>query len=144
MNVKWMAAERSTIWASVCTKVLRKSAKRPTVLLRQAMAALLAVLLVGGPVRAQNQDPGAPPQQQPSGPQKPGLPTPQTPAQEVYTNAPKNPPIPVSLGVSKPNYRHAPRQFPNLIAPYRPIHVPPVLLTNSPRLDQLIHDNKLE
>src|SRR5262249_26554917 len=57
---------------------------------------------------------------------------------------PKNPPIPVSLGVSKYHYRRAPNGFPNLIAPYRPIRIPEPILVNSPRIDQLIHDNKLE
>jgi outer membrane protein TolC len=50
----------------------------------------------------------------------------------------------VSLGVEKYHYRHAPKQFPNLIAPYRPIRIPEPVLTNSPRVDQLIHDGKLE
>jgi len=63
----------------------------------------------------------------------------------VYnTPAPTNPPIPVSLGTSKYHYTRAPKGFPNLIAPYRPIRVPEPVLTNSPRIDQLIHDGKLE
>ena len=144
MNWKRMAAERPTMWMSACAPAFRAAARRPSVLLRQGAAALLTVLLAGGPVRAQNQDPGAPSQQPAPAQQKPGLPTPQTPAQDVYANAPKNPPIPVSLGVSKYSYRHAPRQFPNLFAPYRAIQVPPVVLANSPRVDQLIHDGKLE
>jgi len=109
---------------------------------RSVLAAFLAVTLAGAPVWAQ--DPGAPPQQPAPSQEKPGLPTPQTPAQDAYTPAPANPPIPVSLGVEKYHYRHAPKPFPNLIAPYRPISVPEPLLTNSPRIDQLIHDNKLE
>lgn len=145
MTGKGMAAERPTIWACVFAPVFRAVASRPAQLLRQALAALLAVLIAGGPVRAQNQDPGAPPPQQQTPPsEKPGLPTPQTPAQDVYTNAPKNPPIPVSLGVSKYSYRHGPKGFPNLIAPYRSIRIPEPVLVNSPRIDQLIHDNKLE
>jgi outer membrane protein TolC len=109
--------------------------------MRPVLAALLAVLLAGGPVLAQDQ----PQQQQPApAPEKPGLPTPQTPAQNVYTPAPTNPPIPVSLGVSKYNYRHAPKAFPNLIAPYRSIRIPEPVLMNSPRVDQLIRDGKLE
>jgi outer membrane protein len=144
MNWKRMAAERSAIWAPGNVPAFRAAAQRPSVLLRQALATVLTALLSCGPVRAQNQDPGAPAQQPAPATQKPGLPTPQTPAQDVYTNTPKNPPIPVSLGVSKHSYRHAPRQFPDLIAPYRPIHVPEVVLTNSPRVDQLIHDGKLE
>jgi outer membrane protein TolC len=50
----------------------------------------------------------------------------------------------VSLGTSKYHYTRAPKPFPNLIAPYRPITIPEPVLTNSPRVDQLIHDGKLE
>jgi outer membrane protein TolC len=144
MNVKRMAAERSMVWVSAMESGLRTATKRPRQLTRTALAAFLTVLLAGGPVWAQDQHPQ---QQQPPpapAPEKPGLPTPQTPAQEVYTPGPTNPPIPVSLGVSKYHYDKAPRAFPNLIAPYRPIQVPEVVLTNSPRLDQLVHEGKLE
>ena len=130
------------IWASALGAVLRSAAKRPGRLTRATLAAFLAVLLAGGPAWAQ--DPGAPPQQPAPAPQKSGLPTPQTPAQEGYKPAPTNPPIPVSLGVSKYNYTRAPHGFPNLIAPYRPIRIPEPLVVNSPRFDQLIHDGKLE
>jgi outer membrane protein TolC len=120
--------------------MLKAAARRLGHLARPTLAAFLAVLVAGGPVWAQD-----PPQQQPAPtPERPGLPTPQTPAQEVYTAAPKNPPIPVSLGSSKYHYTRAPKAFPNLIAPYRPIRIPEPVLTNSPRVDQLIHDGKLE
>jgi outer membrane protein len=142
MNVKRMAAERSMSWASALGAVLRSAAKRPGQLTRASLAAFMAVLLAGGPAWAQ--DPGAPPQQPAPEQRKTGLPTPQTPAQDVYKPAPTNPPIPVSLGVEKYHYTRAPHGFPNLIAPYRPIRIPEPLLTNSPRIDQLIHDNKLE
>jgi len=142
MNVKRMTAERSSIWACALRSALRAAAKRTGQLSRATLAAFLAVLLAGGPVWAQDRQPQ---QQQPTpAPARPGLPTRQTPAQDVYTPAPTNPPIPVSLGVSKYNYTRAPRAFPNLIAPYRPIRIPEPLLTNSPRVDQLIHDGKLE
>ena len=49
-----------------------------------------------------------------------------------------------SLGVASRNYTRGPRAFPNIIKPYTSIHVEEPVLTNSPRLDQLIHDNKLE
>ncbi len=39
---------------------------------------------------------------------------------------------------------NGPRAFPTLIAPYKPIHVDEPNLVNSPRIDQLIHDGKLE
>jgi outer membrane protein len=142
MNVKQLAAGRSRIWARVLASALREAAKRPGRLTRPILAAFLAVLLAGGPVWAQN--PGTPAQQPTPEPQKPGRPTPQTPAQEVYTPGLTTTPIPVSLGVSKYHYTKAPHGFPNLIAPYRPIRVPEPLLTNSPRLDQLVHEGKLE
>jgi outer membrane protein len=125
---------------------------------RASLAALLCVLLSGGPISpafAQNPPQASnPPQQNPPqanpGQQNPPvqnpltLPTPQTPAQQVYKPALNESPIPVSLGVSKYDYSKAPRAFPNLIRPYLQRDVPPPTLTNSPRLDQLIHDNKLE
>lgn len=49
----------------------------------------------------------------------------------------------VSLGLAKYHYTRAPRPFPNLIAPYRPISVDPASLINSPRIDQMIQDGKL-
>jgi len=52
--------------------------------------------------------------------------------------------VPVSLGSAKYNYTRAPRPFPNLFAPYSPIKIGAPVLTNSPRIDQLIHDGKLE
>jgi outer membrane protein TolC len=142
MNVKWMSAERSTNWAYAVRSTLKAAVRDIGQLTRAGVAAFLTVLLVGGPAWAQ--EPGAPPQQPAPAPQKPGLPTPQTPAQEVNNPAPTNPPIPVSLGTSKYHYTKAPHGFPNLIAPYRPIRVPEPVLTNSPRIDQLIHDGKLE
>ena len=143
MNVKRMAAGRSTIWAAGFGTAVRKSASRLGPPVRSILAAILAVSLAAGPLWGQ--DPGAPPQEHPTpGPEKPGLPTPQTPAQDVYAPNLTQTPIPVSLGVEKYHYTKAPRGFPNLIAPYRPIHVPEPVITNSPRIDQLIHDNKLE
>jgi outer membrane protein TolC len=141
MKVNGMTAERSTNWARVARRAMRNTGKVSAAAIRPMLAAFLAVLLVAGPLLAQDQ-----PQQQQPAPeqQKPGLPTPQTPAQDVYTPTPTSPPIPVSLGVSKYNYRHAPKPFPNLIAPYRSIRIPEPVLTNSPRVDQLIHDGKLE
>jgi len=52
--------------------------------------------------------------------------------------------VPVSLGSAKYNYSRAPRTFPNIFAPYSPIRIEEPGLTNSPRIDQLIHDGKLE
>src|SRR5262250_1417620 len=51
--------------------------------------------------------------------------------------------VPISLGVSKYDYSRAPSAFPNIINPYRSQPVAPGVLTNSPRLEQLIHDGKM-
>jgi outer membrane protein len=96
-----------------------------TLFARPLLAALLAVTLVGGPISpAFGQD----------APQNP----PVAPANTATTI------VPISLGVAKYNYSRAPRAFPNIIAPYRPIKIEPPNLTNSPRVEQLIHDGKLE
>jgi outer membrane protein len=51
---------------------------------------------------------------------------------------------PISLGMSKYSYSRAPKAFPNLIAPYSGVNIPSSNLTNSPKIEQLIHDGKLE
>src|SRR6266852_2227596 len=92
---------------------------------RPLLAAILAVTLVGGPISpAFGQDT---PQNAQAAPAKPA------------TTA-----VPVSLGSAKYNYSHAPRAFPNIFAPYAPIKIGEPGLANSPRVDQLIHDGKLE
>src|SRR5216683_1906455 len=96
-----------------------------TLYARPLLAAILAVTLVGGPISpAFGQD------------------TPQTPQAAPAKAA--TPIVPVSLGSAKYNYTRAPRPFPNLFAPYSPIKIGAPVLTNSPRVDQLIHDGKLE
>src|SRR5229473_6278997 len=96
-----------------------------TLYARPLLAAILAVTLVGGPISpAFGQDA---PQNPQTAPAKPAAPI-----------------VLVSLGSAKYNYTRAPRPFPNLLAPYSPINIAPANLTNSPRVDQLIHDGKLE
>ncbi len=90
---------------------------------RSLLAALLAGTLVGGPISP------AFGQEAPQNPQA-------APA--------KAPAVPISLGTSKYNFSRPPRAFPNLINPYRPIKIDEPVLTNSPRIEQLIHDGKLE
>lgn len=51
--------------------------------------------------------------------------------------------VPISLGVAKYDYSRPPSWFPNIVNPYRQQYVEPGVLTNSPRLEQLIHDGKL-
>lgn len=66
---------------------------------------------------------------------------PSTPAQTTVGTG-KLPPV--SLGTSKYNYSRAPKAFPTLLAPYSPVAIPEPGLSNSPRIEQLIHDGKLE
>jgi outer membrane protein TolC len=92
---------------------------------RPLMATLLAALLAMGtlsPAYAQDAV------QAPSGEPKPA-----------------NSPSPtISLGSSKYSYTRGPKSFPNLIAPYYPIAIPEPGTTNTPKLEQMIHDGKLE
>lgn len=92
---------------------------------RPLLAAILAVTLVGGPISpAFGQDA---PQNAQAAPAKTGTTI-----------------VPVSLGSAKYNYTRAPRAFPNIIAPYSPIRIEEPGLANSPRIEQLIHEGKLE
>src|SRR5205807_3130534 len=96
-----------------------------TLYARPLLAAILPATLVAGPISpAFAQDA---PQNPPAAPVKPATAI-----------------VPVSLGSAKYNYTRAPRPFPNLFAPYSPIKIVEPVLTNSPRIDQLIHDGKLE
>jgi len=89
---------------------------------RPLLASILAGVLAGSPISTTlAQEPPAPP-------------VPHNVAQGA---------VPISLGVTKHDYTHAPKPFPNLFAPYTSQYVDPGVLTNSPRLEQLIHDGKL-
>jgi outer membrane protein len=92
---------------------------------RSLFAMFLAGLLAGEPAFAQS-----PAQDPPPNP---------APAASGSSIAPVS-----SLGVSAHNYTHGPAIFPNIFKPYESRHIDPTVLTNSPRIDQLIHDNKLE
>jgi outer membrane protein len=99
---------------------------------RSLFAVVLACLLAGGPlspVFAQS-----PAQNLPSNP---------APAPTVSPSGATIAPV-SSLGLASHNYTRGPRAFPNIFKPYESLHVDPPVLTNSPRIDQLIHDNKLE
>jgi outer membrane protein len=92
---------------------------------RPLLAAVLAMTLAGGPAS-------------PAFAQEPQQPPPAPPAKTTAA------PIPVSLGSAKHNFTRAPRPFPNLIAPYRAIKIEETSVANSPRIEQLIHEGKLE
>src|SRR5579859_1741106 len=100
----------------------------PHPLARTMLAAFLAVTLAGGtasPAFAQDTPQNPPP----------------APAAQAKSSVAATP---YSLGTSKYHFNRAPRPLPNLFAPYRAVKVPASPIVNSPRIEQLIHDNKLE
>ena len=102
---------------------------------RPLLAALLAGILIAAPVSpafAQN-----PPQEAPSAP------APQT-GQTPETQTGASTMAPVSLGVAKYDFSKGPRAFPNIFTPYKPISIPEPTLVNSPKIEQMIHDGKLQ
>jgi outer membrane protein TolC len=151
MKLSWLTAQQTRKGATT-------QRSDPKFVSRQLLAVLVAGLMIVGPSPAFAQQPGGspPPGQQQ---QRPPLPTPQSPEQNrpsqdpnaatqqpapAYGPAPANPPIPVALGVYQHRYDKAPKPFPNLIAPYRSIGIPALTLTNSPRVDQLVQNGKLQ
>jgi outer membrane protein len=151
MSLMRMTAQRSAYRPT--RKRIKKLSGRYA---RPWVAAFLALLIAIGnvvPAFAQNpppkQDPTKqdPSQQQPPPPGTYGNVPPASqagPEAATGTAPPPAPPIPVSLGLSTHNFTHGPRAFPTLIAPYKPIQIDEPILANSPRIDQLIHDNKLQ
>ncbi|HXZ12877.1 MAG TPA: TolC family protein [Candidatus Sulfotelmatobacter sp.] len=103
-------------------------------LMHSVLVLLTAASLVVSPAIAQAQEPQPPAQPAPKEP----APTPQ--AQAAVASAEKARNLKATLG---PDYSHGPGAFPNFISPYRAIKVSEPMLTNTPRLDQLIRDGKL-
>ena len=107
-------------------------------LLRSALVVYLAVSLVAGaPVYAQ-----AASQSQTQNP----------PPADAQAPPPASPPASPAAGQSQyrdlaaqsgPDYSRGKRAFPNFLSAYFPIHVDAPTFTNSPRIDQLIHDGQL-
>jgi outer membrane protein TolC len=95
---------------------------------------------------AQTQNPPPEPAQTPAASQLPGA-TPTPAASQPATSAEKAPANPVQAPPMKlslsPDYSHGRPWFPNVIAPYAPRHILQPVLTNSPRLAQLIQAGKL-
>lgn len=138
MSLKRATAQRS---------IFRVISRAATPFARPLVAAVLAFLMVGADVRpAFAQNPPPPQDQQP----QPGTPGNVPPASQAGpeaaagTTPPPAPAIPVSLGLSKHSYVNGAHSFPTLIAPYTPDRIDAPNLVNSPRIDQLIHDNKLQ
>jgi outer membrane protein len=89
---------------------------------KSLLAALLAGILAGGPVSpvlAQQPDQAAP-------------------AKTSLQGG-----VPISLGLEQYHYTKSPDMWPNITAPFRQQSVSPGALTNTPRLEQLIHDGKM-
>jgi outer membrane protein len=87
---------------------------------RVSFALILAVLMAlapAAPVFAQQQGESTPPAQ----PQPPSL----------------------TIQVSNQNYTYGKRWFPDIIAPYTQASVPEPILTNAPRIEQMVKDGKL-
>jgi outer membrane protein len=64
------------------------------------------------------------------------------PAQAAPAQPPAQPQV-RTIQLSNQNYTNGKRWFPNIIAPYRPTTVPEPVLTNAPRIEQMIQDGKL-
>src|SRR5271163_4744578 len=108
---------------------------------RSVLASILAGVVGTGPVSpAFAQDP---PYQQPTV-QDPDKTKNEVAAPPPNAPQPQAPAIPVSLGLSKHDYSNGPRVFPSMLAPYKPVGIEHPDLANSPRIDQLIHDGKLQ
>ncbi len=119
-----VAAKRSSLISDV-----RRAAVRAA---KPLLAFLLAALLAVGPLSpAFAQSPSQTP---PSNP---------TPAAPAATQASSIAPV-GSLGLSKYHFTNGPKGFPNLFKLYEARQIGEPELTNSARLDQLIHDGKLE
>jgi outer membrane protein len=133
MRILRGTAQGSILWAVIKGCISFGAAKREaSQLARPLLAALLAALLVVGPVSpafAQNDAQNPPSASAPS----------PSSAPQGSTIAPVS-----SLGLAKHSFSKGPRAFPNIIKPYESIHVEPSVLTNSPRIDQLISDGKLQ
>ena len=97
-----------------------------------AIAVMTAASLVVSPVYAQA--PGA------QGQDAQGQSASQTQAQAGMSGTDQSRNLKSTLG---PDYSNGPRWFPNFISSYKPIKMPETMLTNSPRLDQLVQDGKL-
>jgi outer membrane protein len=125
---------------------------RHTYALVLLMAASLAVSPVVSPVYAQDQQAAAPAAtpaaqapDQPA-PQQDQGPKPLTPPPQYQpppsTSAPPTPSVTKTLNLGH-DYSNGPRWFPNFLAPYKPISVAPPVMTNTPKVQELIHDGKM-
>ena len=120
---------RGTLNRSILGESLRRAASQWA---RSLVALFLAGLLAAGPLT-------------PVFAQSPAQNPPSTPAPAAAAAPDGSGIAPVSsLGLGAHDFTRGPSAFPNILKPYESIHVERPVLTNSPRLDQLIHDGKLE
>jgi outer membrane protein TolC len=127
-----------TLWATAKLSILVETLLRPTFFKRcsrpahGAARSLLTAFLAGALAAGA----GSPAFAQSSTQNPPSNPAPTSQASSI---APVS-----SLGLAKHDFTHGPKAFPDLFKPYQPIHIEAPVVTNSPRLDQLIQDGKLE
>ena len=133
MRTLWGTDRRSILQTAIQRSISFGAAKRTAPkLARPLLATLLAGLLVVAPMSPVFAQDAA--QNPPSNP-----PSSSSSAPQGSTIAPVS-----SLGLGKHNFTNSPRMFPNILKPYIPIRVEPPVLTNSPRIEQLISDGKLQ
>ena len=72
-------------------------------------------------------------------------PAPSPAAADPHTEVPHNPPanIPAPQAFTLTDYSRPRKAFPNVIAPYQSERVPPPVLNNTPRIEELIHEGKI-
>jgi len=124
-----MKTLRGTLKWSILGAETRRAASQWA---RSLFAFLLAGLLAGGPlspVYAQTPAQNPPPNPAPSA----------TTAPDGSSIAPV-----ASLGLGKHDFSRPLSAFPNIFRPYQSIQIETPVLTNSPRLDQLVQDGKLQ
>jgi outer membrane protein len=125
MTTLWATAKRFILPGMMHQCRSRAASEPPaSASAKRLLAALLTFLLAMGPI-------------------SPALA--QSPAQNPAPNSvPASTIAPVaSLGLAKHDFTHGPLAFPSILKPYQPISIERPELTNSPRLEQLIHDGKL-
>lgn len=114
-----------------------------------AMVLLTAASLIVTPAYAQSQ--GAAPSGTSAPSAQPQGQTPPTPAEQPGqassqgqpASAPVAPVRHLNFGLGR-DYSKGPHWFPTIVRPYQQKTLPPATLTNTPRIEQLIHDGKLQ
>lgn len=103
-----------------------------------AVALFTVASLIASPLYAQDQQTPAPSTQTPGQPQ---MPTP--PVYEPPTANQGPPPSPTRALKFGPDYSKEQSWFPNILAPYKEMQIAQPELTNTPRINQLIQNDKL-